>query len=198
MSIIKEFILFSRCINSADSINQTLHYTLFKQELNYITFKKGWEVFFVLLCQKLALFEEFWRFLKILLFAGVFFGAVFLGGLADKVGRKLVYCWSAVLQLILGVGVAFIPEYYTFLVVRFLYGIFGSAGSYITGFVLTMETVGPSYRSVCGIAFQAVFAGGFMLVAAWGAVIKQRFWLQVSSDNSWKNCAKLFNLMRSL
>jgi len=43
---------------------------------------------------------------------------------------------SAVLQLILGVGVAFISEYYSFLVIRFLYGIFGSAGAYITGFVL--------------------------------------------------------------
>lgn len=91
-----------------------------------------------------------------------------------------MYCWSAVMQLILGVGVAFVPEYYSFLVVRFLYGIFGSAGSYITGFVLTMETVGPSYRTVCGIAFQAVFAFGIMLVAAWGALIKDRMWLQVS------------------
>ncbi|GLV31837.1 uncharacterized protein CBL_07597 [Carabus blaptoides fortunei] len=110
---------------------------------------------------------------------GVFFGAVTLGGLADKVGRKPIYCWSALLQLIIGVGVAFVPEYYSFLVVRFVYGIFGSAGSYITGFVLTMELVGPSYRTVCGIAFQAVFAFGIMLVAAWGALIKDRMWLQV-------------------
>lgn len=120
------------------------------------------------------------------IFSGVFFGAVFLGGLADKIGRKPVYCWSALLQLILGVVAAFIPEYYSFLAVRFLYGIFGSAGSYITGFVLTMETVGPSYRSICGIAFQAVFAGGFMLVAAWGALIKNHITLQVSRNEQTK------------
>jgi MFS transporter, OCT family, solute carrier family 22 (organic cation transporter), member 16 len=94
---------------------------------------------------------------------GVFTGAVVLGSLADKVGRKKVFCWSGTLQLILGVGVAFVPEYYTFLVVRYLYGIFGSAGSYITGFVLTMELVGPSKRTPCGVAFQAAFAGGIML-----------------------------------
>lgn len=110
---------------------------------------------------------------------GVFTGAVTLGGLADKVGRKTVFCWSALLQLILGVGVAFIPEYYSFLVIRFIYGIFGSAGSYITGFVLTMELVGPSKRTPCGIAFQATFAFGVMLVAAWGAIIPDKTYLQM-------------------
>lgn len=110
---------------------------------------------------------------------GVFTGAIVLGGLADKVGRKAIFCWSALLQLILGVGVAFIPTYIPFLIVRYLYGIFGSAGSYITGFVLTMELVGPSKRTPCGIAFQAAFAGGIMLVAGWGALIPDRFLLQI-------------------
>lgn len=64
---------------------------------------------------------------------GTLTGALTLGGLADKIGRKKVFYASAVLQLILGTGVAFIPSYIPFLVVRFLYGIFGSAGSYITG-----------------------------------------------------------------
>ncbi|KAH8399147.1 hypothetical protein KR215_002999, partial [Drosophila sulfurigaster] len=110
---------------------------------------------------------------------GVFTGAVTLGGLADKVGRKTVFCWSALLQLIIGVGVAFIPEYFSVMVARFLLGIVGSAGAYICGFVLTMELVGPTKRTVCGITFQAVFAGGIMLVAGWGAIIKDRTWLQV-------------------
>lgn len=102
-----------------------------------------------------------------------------LGGMADKIGRKKVFCWSALLQLILGVAVAFVPEYISFLVVRYIYGIFGSAGAYITGFVLTMELVGPNKRTPCGIAFQAAFAGGLMLVAGWGSIIHNRQWLQV-------------------
>jgi len=85
---------------------------------------------------------------------GVFTGAVTLGGLADKVGRKTVFCWSALFQLIIGVGVAFIPEYFSFMVARYLLGIVGSAGAYICGFVLTMELVGPTKRTVCGITFQ--------------------------------------------
>ena len=110
---------------------------------------------------------------------GVFVGAVTLGSMADKYGRKIIFYVSSVAQLILGVLVALVPEYYTFLLIRFLYGVFGSAGAYITGFVLTMELVGPSKRTICGILFQLTFATGFMLVAAWGAFIKDRMWLQI-------------------
>lgn len=54
-----------------------------------------------------------------------------------RFGRKTIFYLSAVLQLILGVGVSFVNEYYFFLAVTYLYGIFGSAGSYITAFVLS-------------------------------------------------------------
>lgn len=111
---------------------------------------------------------------------GVFVGAVSLGSLADKYGRKIIFYVSAVAQLVLGVGVAFVSEYYTFVVIRFFYGIFGSAGAYITGFVLTMELVGPSRRTICGVMFQIAFASGFMLVAIWGAIVKDRMWLQIT------------------
>ncbi|XP_046977722.1 organic cation transporter protein isoform X2 [Vanessa cardui] len=110
---------------------------------------------------------------------GVFTGAVFLGGLADKIGRKTVFCWSGALQLILGVIVAFVPEYWSFLVVTFFYAIFGSAGAYIPAFVLTMELVGSSKRTACGVSFQCAFAFGIMLVAGWGALIDNRQILQV-------------------
>lgn len=110
---------------------------------------------------------------------GVFVGAVTLGSMADKYGRKIIFYVSAVAQLMLGVLVALVNNYYIFLVIRFLYGIFGSAGAYITGFVLTMELVGSSRRTVCGVMFQLVFAAGFVLVAAWGIVLKDRMWLQI-------------------
>lgn len=110
---------------------------------------------------------------------GVFVGAVSLGSLADAYGRKIVFYVSAVAQLVLGVSVALVENYYLFLALRFLYGIFGSAGAYITGFVLTMELVGPSKRTACGVMFQGAFAIGFMMVGAWGALIKDRMWLQI-------------------
>jgi len=110
---------------------------------------------------------------------GVFTGAVVLGSLADKFGRKRIFCISAVLQLLLSVGVAFLNNYWVFVVTTYIYGIFGSSGSYISGFVLTMELVGPSKRSVCGILFQTTFALGIMVVAFWGYMIRDIFVLQI-------------------
>lgn len=110
---------------------------------------------------------------------GVFVGAATLGTMADKYGRKIIFYVSIVAQLVFGVSVALVNNYYIFLVIRFLYGIFGSAGAYITAFVLTMELVGPSKRTMCGVLMQLIFAVGFMVVAMWGAIIQDRMWLQI-------------------
>lgn len=109
---------------------------------------------------------------------GVVVGSLVLGRLCDKYGRKTLFVWAGILQFFFGLLSAFTTSYYTFIVVRFLYGIFGS-GSYIAGFVLTMELVGPKKRTICGVTFQIMFALGIMLVAAWGFLIDNRFWLQV-------------------
>lgn len=42
-----------------------------------------------------------------------------------------------------------------------------------------MELVGASKRTACGISFQAAFAGGIMMVAAWGAIIPDHQILQM-------------------
>lgn len=42
-----------------------------------------------------------------------------------------------------------------------------------------MELVGASKRTSCGVSFQAAFAFGIMLVAAWGALIPDRKILQI-------------------
>lgn len=109
---------------------------------------------------------------------GVVIGSLVLGRLSDKFGRRTAFLWSGILQLIFGASVAFATDYYSFVGLRFFYGIFGS-GSYIAGFVLTMEIVGPSKRTICGVVFQIMFALGIMLLAAWGYLIDNRFYLQI-------------------
>lgn len=54
----------------------------------------------------------------------------------SRYGRKTIFYISAVAQLILSTSIAFVTNYYLFLVLSMLYGVFGSAGSYITAFVL--------------------------------------------------------------
>lgn len=109
---------------------------------------------------------------------GVVCGSLLFGRLSDKLGRRKAFLWSGVLQLLLGTSVAFTADYYSFMALRFLYGIFGS-GSYIAGFVLTMEIAGPSKRTICGVAFQIMFAVGIMLLPAWGYLVDNRFYLQI-------------------
>ncbi|CAG9132740.1 unnamed protein product [Plutella xylostella] len=109
---------------------------------------------------------------------GVVAGSLILGRLCDKFGRKTIYILAGVMQLVFGVAVAFTTTYPVFVAVRFLYGVFGQ-GSYLAGFVLTMELVGPSKRTICGVTFQVMFAVAIMLVAAWGYLIDNRFYLQL-------------------
>lgn len=110
---------------------------------------------------------------------GVFTGAVTLGSMADKYGRKIIFYVSAVMQLLFGLIVAFVPQYHLYLAAMYIYGIFGSAGAYITGFVISMEIVGASKRTACGMTFQGMFALGVMLVAVWGYLISDRVYLQI-------------------
>ncbi|OXA41750.1 organic cation transporter protein [Folsomia candida] len=110
---------------------------------------------------------------------GVLNGAVFLGSLADTFGRKPIFYFSGILQLVFGVASAFVSNYYVYAVLLFFYGAFGSSGSYVTGFVLSMELVGPSKRTLCGTAFSISFAVGVMVVAFWAWLIPNVELLQV-------------------
>lgn len=110
---------------------------------------------------------------------GVFFGAVVCGALGDKYGRKTVFCWSALFQLLISVGIAFVNNYTLYLVALFFYGIVGSAGAFVTGFVLSMELVGPSKRTICGLLFTVLFTSGIMLVPFWASLIPDAFILQL-------------------
>nr|XP_014288778.1 organic cation transporter protein-like isoform X1 [Halyomorpha halys] len=116
---------------------------------------------------------------KSIFMLGVFTGSFALGYVADKYGRKKTQCWTQTIQLIVSIGIAFVNNYYAYLAASFVYGIFGSVGAYIPAFVLGMELVGPSKRTACGQIFQAIFAVGIMVVAAWAYFIPSYVTLQV-------------------
>ncbi|XP_044762229.1 organic cation transporter protein-like isoform X2 [Coccinella septempunctata] len=110
---------------------------------------------------------------------GILIGCIILNNLADRIGRKPVFCWAASICFVSGVCVAFTTQYYLFLFLRFILGMTSVPGT-TTGFVLTMELVGPNKRAAVGVGYQAVFACGIILVAFWGYIIKDRQFLQIS------------------
>jgi len=89
--------------------------------------------------------------------AGTLFGAPLIGGLADKHGRRRLWLFSYFLACGLAFLSGFSPSYHTFVALRFLVGVFaGGAGLII--FVLSTESIGPSYRGFAGTVVQIFFA----------------------------------------
>ena len=54
-----------------------------------------------------------------------------------RYGRKVIFYTSGILQLIAGLACAFVGNIYAYAAALFFYGMFGSGGSYIAGFVLS-------------------------------------------------------------
>lgn len=132
---------------------------------------------------------------------GVLFAALICGPLADKFGRKPIFCVAAVLQLAFGLCCAFFTNLTLYIICLFFYGAFGSGAAYITSFTLcmyqlpyyltnfemissvfyckAMELIGSSKRTLCGVGFSVVFGFGVMLVAMYASFITNPSILQL-------------------
>ncbi|XP_018564340.1 organic cation transporter protein-like [Anoplophora glabripennis] len=102
---------------------------------------------------------------------GQFFGLFVSGIVSDKYGRKLVLIWGMVVCSICGIIRTFMPTYELFLVFEFLDAAFGS-GTYICGFVLGVELVGPKTRVLTGILASSCYAVGEVFTAGAAWIIK--------------------------
>lgn len=102
------------------------------------------------------------------MFIGWAFGAVVLGWISDRYGRKIVLfpSWLAVILAAFASG--FVNNYWLFLVLRIWIGFF-QGGIGLTLFVMATELVGPKYRSFAGttIWFAFTFALCAMAFKAW-------------------------------
>lgn len=111
--------------------------------------------------------------------AGVLVGAIIFGDLSDRIGRLTVHSLSLLLLLLFGTASAFMPEYISFTISRFLVGCVTS-GVYLVLFVLALEMIGDTVRTPCGIAVQGFFAVGFMLDGLLAYLIRDWMWLQLA------------------
>uniref|UniRef100_A0A3P9CV90 Solute carrier family 22 member 13b n=1 Tax=Maylandia zebra TaxID=106582 RepID=A0A3P9CV90_9CICH len=103
--------------------------------------------------------------------AGLLVGALVLGSMADF-GRRFVVLLSLLLLMVFGVGVAFSPNIYVFIVLRFLGGI-SVSGIVANAFVIG-EWSDSSRFALCTIICHSTFPLGLMLMS--GAAYFIRNW----------------------
>ncbi|XP_061193497.1 organic cation transporter protein-like isoform X1 [Saccostrea echinata] len=108
---------------------------------------------------------------KMVFFAGVFFGALGLGALADKIGRKKTLILSILVLLASSLAVSWAANFYLFCVLRFIVG-FSCAGTFMSAYVLGVEIVGPSKRLWAGVVIEYFFAIGLVVLCLIGYLIR--------------------------
>jgi len=95
---------------------------------------------------------------------GFLIGALVLGNLADKIGRKSNLVLTLLGMLFFNLVSAFSSQYSVYLMARFCVGFFIS-GNILSIVVLMSEIVGPSYRGVYGIAVMGSFPIGLIILS---------------------------------
>ncbi|RZC37106.1 solute carrier family 22 member 1 [Asbolus verrucosus] len=98
---------------------------------------------------------------------GQFFGLFISGVISDRFGRKVVFIMGLVVCGICGLIRTVAPTYIWFLVLEFLDAIFG-AGSYVCGFIIGVELVGPKRRVLTGTLISSCYAVGEVFAAGAG------------------------------
>jgi len=91
-------------------------------------------------------------------------GAFIFGLLADRYGRRLPLMLDLIFYSIVEVLSGFAPSYWSFLVLRALFGI-GMGGEWGVGASLVMEKVPPRLRGVYSGLLQQGYAAGYLLAA---------------------------------
>ncbi|KAJ8922278.1 hypothetical protein NQ315_004217 [Exocentrus adspersus] len=105
-----------------------------------------------------------------LFMVGVMVGSIGFGEMSDRYGRKITFVISLVVQLIFGVIAGFAPEYWTFTIARAIVGA-TTSGVFLVAYVIGLEMVGPSKRTIAGTVSQMFFSVGYMLTAVFALYI---------------------------
>ncbi|KAM6462835.1 solute carrier family 22 member 2-like isoform 1-T2 [Liasis olivaceus] len=111
--------------------------------------------------------------------AGFLVGSAFVGHITDRFGRKTSLLIAVLVTAISGVLVAFSPNYLWSVIFRFIQGLF-SKGSWMAGYSLLTEIVGPSYRRTVAILYQLAYGFGLLILNALAYAIPNWRWLQLA------------------
>ncbi|KAL6485413.1 hypothetical protein MHYP_G00048050 [Metynnis hypsauchen] len=110
---------------------------------------------------------------------GLLVGAVLFGAFADRFGRRVIILVALALQAVFGVGAAFAPNFYVYVLLRFVVGTTIS-GVIMSAFVLGTEWTGPRHRMLAGIITDYFFGVGYILLAGLAYLIRDWRRLQLA------------------
>jgi len=96
--------------------------------------------------------------------AGVLIGSYLFGWLSDKLGRKVSFFISVVVQAVFGILSGLVPDYWAFIILRCIVGA-TTSGVFLVAYVLAMEMVGPKYRVIAGTLCQYYYTFGYIVMA---------------------------------
>lgn len=105
-------------------------------------------------------------------FAATLVSAPFFGVMADRFGRRHTFMVSIMCGLISGIPLAFSPNYPTYLAFLALVSFF-QIGTFQTGFILAVESVGKGYRVFCGIFIEYFFVIGEFYLTLMAYVVRE-------------------------
>ncbi|KAF3703634.1 Solute carrier family 22 member 13 Organic cation transporter-like 3 [Channa argus] len=103
--------------------------------------------------------------------AGLLVGALVLGQMADRLGRRFVVLLSLLLLMLFGVGVAFSPNIYVYMVLKFFGGT-SVSGIVANSFVIGGEWSDSSKFALCTIVCHTFFPVGLMMVSGIAYLIR--------------------------
>lgn len=111
--------------------------------------------------------------------AGMLIGAITLGDLADRIGRRNGVVLSCTILGVFGIVSACAPNYPVFLLARFLTGA-GAVGLFQITFVLAVEFIGAKHRTFVGIMIEVPFALGEAMTGVLAYFIRDWRYLQLA------------------
>ncbi|XP_068160671.1 solute carrier family 22 member 13-like [Antennarius striatus] len=96
--------------------------------------------------------------------AGIFFGVLLFGTISDRFGRRCGILLSLLLQVLFGVAVAFSPNVYVYIVLKFFCG-FSSSAIMIMLSVLAIEWTVPSRAATCTALLMTFYSVGLLVLS---------------------------------
>ncbi|XP_068040652.1 solute carrier family 22 member 2-like [Anomalospiza imberbis] len=111
--------------------------------------------------------------------AGFFIGSLNIGYIADRFGRKFCLLTTIVANIVCGILLVFVPSYVWIVIIRFLQGLVGK-GCWTAGYILVTEVVGPQYRRMVAILYQAAFSVGLLVFDGIAYALPHWRWLQLT------------------